>query len=71
MGVIYIYIPTTSGAVKFSLEVETQVILVVSSNLGRFQELLIERVCLRRLLLESILGDALARALAAFRRIRT
>ena len=73
MGVIYIYIyiPTTSGAVKFSLEVETQVILVVSSNLGRFQELLIERVCLRRLLLESILGDALARALADFRRIRT
>ena len=45
MGVIYIYIPTTSGAVKFSLEVETQVILVVSSNLGRFQELLIEDCC--------------------------
>ena len=71
MNPLWVIIPTTSGAVKFSLEVETQVILVVSSNLGRFQELLIERVCLRRLLLESILGDALARALAAFRRIRT
>ena len=71
MNPLWVIIPTTSGAVTFSLEVETQVILVVSSNLGRFQELLIERVCLRRLLLESILGDALARALAAFRRIRT
>lgn len=44
---IYIlYIPRTSGAAKFQLEVETQVIFIVSSNFGRFQELLIERVCL-------------------------